>query len=436
MTGGAKRSLAYDFIGIGGSGMMPLALLYAGGGYSVTGCDRAFDRDPADERIGALRDAGIELHPESGPVPRGSRLIVSTAIEEGHPALDGGSPPLHRSEALLKYLAEKVPGSPRILVAGSSGKSTTTAMIGWILARAGLDPLLYIGGRVSELAPWGARVGTGPIVAEVDESDRTIERFSGTIGVLTSVSADHMGLNEVRELFRRFLTRCETAVLSGAAFKQLGIRGGGFVRVASVLEEAASGLRGDFNRSNEALAISAVEMFLGGSRDVIRSKLRSFPGVHRRLERVFRNDRWEILDDFAHNPEKMAAALRAVQGGDGATVVVFQPHGYGPTHRHSAAWARTFSKFLNEKRGDRVILLPIFDAGGTADRTISSEAILQDMPGGLGFCVRDRIEATESIREFVASRAGGIVLVMGARDPSLGCWARSLPGKIFRKEED
>jgi UDP-N-acetylmuramate--alanine ligase len=410
----------YHLLGIGGSGMMPLALLLAARGDRVSGADRSFDRDPSDPRIARLADAGVTLLPESAPPPEESRLVVSSAIE----GVSGVA--LHRSEALRDLLDR--PGQPRILVAGSSGKTTTTAMIAWILAQCRRDPLVYVGGGVAGLAEDGARWGMGPAVAEIDESDGSIERFTADIATVTSVSEDHKPLAEIETLFRGFLKRSRSAVVSAAAGAALGRAEDGTTRLVSPLAVPASAMPGEFNRLNEALAVAAAGM-IGISRDEAIEALKSFPGVHRRLEIIHRDADRILFDDFAHNPEKLAASLAALKSFARPTLVIFQPHGYGPTRQHAEAFGRIFSERLDA--GDRVVLLPIHDAGGTADRSITSETIARRIVGVAVTMAANREEAIEAVRPALDQPT--VIAVMGARDPSLPGFARQIKDLMQRR---
>lgn len=407
----------YHFVGVGGSGMMPLAMLLAGGA-TVTGSDRSFDRDAGDARIAPLRQAGVELRPQTAGAPSGATVVVSTAVEPDNPDLVGAAVIRHRSE-ILSDIIRSHPGRS-IMIAGSSGKTTTTAMTAWILFRCGLDPLVYDGAGIPELAPQGARRGAGPAVLEVDESDGSIARFTPDIAVVTSVTEDHKPLEEIRALFHDFIGKARAVVLSEQAANVLAV-GRGDVRIVPALAEAATPVLGDFNRINEGLAVVAAEQ-LGVARAAALEALRDFPGVDRRMQFVLRKEGRAVIDDFAHNPEKIAASLLAAKSLGRPLFVIFQPHGYGPTKFHAAAWGRAFASGLSS--ADRLRLLPIFDAGGSADRSISSALVLETA-AGIDAAVRDRAAAQAEAAAFL-SAGPATVLVLGARDPSLPQLARAI----------
>lgn len=393
-------------IGIGGTGMRPLVPHLIAAGETVTGSDRAFEAGEALPIYRDLEAAGATLFPQDGSGAReADRVVVSTAVEETVPdvvvARERGIPVLHRSEALAEVVAlARRAGRPAVGVAGTSGKTTTAGMIAWTLERLGRDPGAYLGGSV---VGWegiaSARVGEGPFVYEADESDRSIERLAADVALVTTVSEDHLPLKEVERLFDGFLSRAK-------------------VRIASPdPAEVAVSLPGAFNRRNAAFALAAL-VALGVSEEDARAALAEFPGMRSRLERIAEG----LYLDYAHNPEKIAAVLAALKETAPRLLVLFQPHGYGPAKMHRAAFAEVFGRLLGGE--DRLLYLPIYDAGGTADRTISSEDLAADLPGARAV---SRGEAAEAAREFLAG--GGTVCVMGARDATLPHFAKGIAGR-------
>ncbi|OIO34692.1 MAG: hypothetical protein AUJ18_01345 [Candidatus Hydrogenedentes bacterium CG1_02_42_14] len=411
------------FVGIGGSGMMPLALLYASAGFEVSGSDRSFDKDPSDERLSLLKQNGISVFREGQGGSVGACAVVSTAIESSHPDIAGALSIEHRSLA-LKNLLKELRSSETIMVAGSSGKTTTTAMIGWILERCGYDPLIYLGGELNGIAPLGARFGRGIAVLEIDESDGSIEKFSPDIGVLTSISEDHKPLNEIELLFSNFMSKSKKRIVSKNA-EYLLRKNGLNCETADEFAIPVSGLLGGFNRVNEALAVRTA-MCAGITEACAKNALKDFPGVARRLQILFRDSQRAVIDDFAHNPEKVAASLLALRKLEMRLMVIFQPHGYGPTKMHAKGFGKVFSEMLLDK--DRLVMLPIFDAGGTADRSVKSEMIIENVKGPDCISVKDKDEAYSKGIEFL--NAGGALVVMGARDHGLKKLALKFARKI------
>ena len=233
----------YFLVGVGGSGMMPLAMILAGRGARVAGSDRSLDAGRVPAKFDSLRTLGVELHPQDGSgVTSPDQLVVaSAAVEDGVPDMVAarrlGATVLKRPELLAELFNA---AALSIGVAGTSGKSTVTGMIGWILHATGRDPTVMNGAVMTNFAhadaPFAsALVGEGDsFVSEVDESDGSIALYRPRVAVLNNVSLDHKELDELRVLFGDFLDRAETAVvnvgdLEGAA---LADRAGRVVTVA------------------------------------------------------------------------------------------------------------------------------------------------------------------------------------------------------------
>ena len=213
----------YFFCGIGGSGMTPLALIIQSRGGHVEGSDRALDQGRNSERFDFLRARGVQLHPQDGSgIRRGSQILVtSTAVEETVPDVQSarrvGAAIMTRAKLLAQLFNHAAHG---VGVAGTSGKSTTVGMIGWILHRAGKNPTVMNGADMKNFidqdSPFAsARVGVGDIfVSEVDESDGSIALFEPEVAVVNNISLDHKSLDELRTLFRNFVAGAQTVVLN------------------------------------------------------------------------------------------------------------------------------------------------------------------------------------------------------------------------------
>jgi UDP-N-acetylmuramate--alanine ligase len=292
------------FAGIGGAGMSGYALLARAWGADVRGWDRV-----ATPYLEHLPGVEVEIAPEPSGPPAGWEAIVSTAFAH---LVDGKS----RAE----FLAELVSLREAIVVAGAHGKTTTTAMIAFCLARLGLDPAYLVGGDVPQLGG-NAGAGEGWLVVEGDESDRTIEHLRPRIAVVTNVDLDHHSTfasrAEVEGLFDQWLTVVPAVVRGDDLEPYQG-------------ELAVPGLH---NRRNAASSLALLEL-AGVERPNAERALAEFTGVARRLERRGAAGGVEVFDDYAHNPVKVAAALEALRDG-GRLVVLFQPHLFSRT-RHSA----------------------------------------------------------------------------------------------------
>src|SRR5436305_4387980 len=213
----------YFFCGVGGSGMTPLALIVQAKGGRVEGSDRALDQGRNTERFDFLRSRGVLLHPQDGSGIRraGQTLVTSAAVEETIPDVQAARRIGATVTTRAKLLAELFNAAPlSVGVAGTSGKSTTVGMIGWILHRAGKSPTVMNGAIMKNFiamdSPFAsARIGDGAaFVSEVDESDGSIALFAPRAAVVNNISLDHKSLDELRSLFRDFVAKAETVVLN------------------------------------------------------------------------------------------------------------------------------------------------------------------------------------------------------------------------------
>ena len=284
--------------------MSGYAALARAWGAEVRGWDRV--RTPYLDHLDGVE---VEISPDPPAAPEGWEPVVSTAYAG---LVDGAS----RAEFLEELLGFR----DAIVVTGAHGKTTTTAMIAFCLQRLGRDPAYLVGGEVPQLGG-NAGAGEGWLVVEGDESDRTIERLRPQIAVLTNVDLDHHSTfasrAEVEALFERWLDRLPQVVRGDELAPYEG-------------ELAVPGLH---NRRNAACALAALDL-AGIDRGQAEAALAEFTGVGRRLEQRGEAGGVEVLDDYAHNPAKVAAALEALRD-DRRLVVLFQPHLFSRT-RHLA----------------------------------------------------------------------------------------------------
>lgn len=459
---GTKR---YFFCGIGGSGMLPLALTIRAMGHVVEGSDRSLDQGRTAPKFEFLRAQGIRLHPQdgSGISDKDQILVTSTAVEDTVPDVQSahrvGARQMIRAELLAELFNA---ASHSIGVAGTSGKSTTTGMIGWILHQAGRKPTILNGAVMSNFItpdmPFASAVGgdTKLVVSEVDESDGSIALFSPRIAVLNNVAIDHKPLDELRSLFRDFVEKSKTAILnldndesaaiaaemdSGKALayslknpradlyaNDLVPAPGG---IAFHVTERASGTRwpvklpvpGRHNVENALAALTAAQAS-GVDLEQACGFLESFRGIQRRLEVAGTANGITVIDDFAHNPDKIAATLATLHEFPGRLLILFQPHGFGPLRLMKDAFIECFSDGLKE---DDILLMPepIY-FGGTVERTVTSGDIVQGVGerGREAYALPDRNACGEKLLKL--ARTGDRVLVMGARDDTLSEFAAEL----------
>ena len=422
-------------IGIGGVGMSALAQALIDAGGEVTGADRALGSGASIPALGALARQGVKIFPDdgSGVAPDVGRVVFSSAIEEDNPGLVKaralGIPQVHRAAALAACLE----GRRLVAVAGTCGKSTVTAMLAHVLAGAGFDPMAVNGAAVPGWDDGGSRVGSvrrgrGAIaVVEVDESDRSLMSFSPEMAVITNASADHFGLEETDELFNAFARRASGCVIdSRADGEPLNARTEGW---SSTFDCAGARwtvpMPGVHNAQNARNAVRAA-LALGADPTAVRVALGSFPGVERRLQRLGTLSGAAVVDDYAHNTAKLEAMWNTLANAFPRGIAVcWRPHGYGPLRKMKDALAAMFSARLRPQ--DTLLILPVYDAGGTAERTICSEDLAKDIAGsGAVECVAS-IEEAKSRLEALAPEKGAIV-TCGARDPALPALARRLAG--------
>jgi len=457
----------YFFCGIGGSGMLPLALILRAHGAAVSGSDRALDQGRTAPKFEFLRARGIALFPQDGSGVADPRAIVvaSAAIENDVPDMAAarriGAAILTRAE-LLADLFNAAPQS--IGVAGTSGKSTTTGMIGWILHEAGRDPTVMNGAVMKNFvtpdAPFAsALVGdSGLFVAEVDESDGSIARYSPHVAVVNNVSLDHKSMDELRALFADFVAKTkiavlnldndETAALAHALPKSRAItysvadsRADLF---ASNLMPAPDGIVFDLGadgaklhvrlrvpgRHNVANALAA----LGAARAVgvplerAAKALESFSGVKRRFEVVGTARGITVIDDFAHNPDKIAATLATLHDFPGRLLILFQPHGYGPLRKMKSEFIEAFARDLSG--ADALVMPEPVYFGGTTQRSVTSEDVAAGIRarGRDAQAFADRAQCGD--RLLALAKPGDRIVVMGARDDTLSSFAAELLARL------
>ena len=445
----------FHYAGLGGAGMSALAQFQVMTGGRASGSDRAFDHGEREGLRAQLERLGIDVLPQDGS-GLGSdcvALVVSTAVEDSIPdvasARAKGIPIIHRSELLAYFVAQH----RSIAVTGTSGKSTVAAMIFAILSGAGRDPSVITGADLPELEaqglPGNAFAGdTDLLVVEADESDGSLVRYAPAIGVVLNLQRDHKEMTEVAAMFATLRARAREALVVGDAENLDPFAGGairfGFGARADIRGEdvelgpASSRFRvgdgvftlpvpGAHNVAN-ALAAIATCRILGVALEEMVSPLASFRGIGRRFQTVGRAHGVEVIDDFAHNADKIAAAIRTARLRSSRVLAIYQPHGYGPTRFLRRDFVATFTREL--AADDRLWMLEVFYAGGTATRDFSAADIVAEI-GALGV----QAEFAPS-REFLAARIaqearpGDLVLMMGARDPSLSALARAILASI------
>lgn len=440
-------SRSYFLSGIGGSGMLPLAHILAGQGCRVLGSDRSRDQGRTPEKFENLEKSGFILFPQDGSGVAGvDALVVSAAIEDTVPdvkaAKDAGIPIIRRAELLAQLFNA---ADTRIAVGGTSGKTTTTGMIAFILKEAGLDPTVMCGGVMKNYGTTALTGRGGIFVTESDEGDGSISLYNPDIAVLTNISVDHKGMDELRDLFTAFVGKArhpvinadnaEAAALANAKTITYGLDAGVYTAkdvfhleegvsavVTNGMEKSAISLEvlGAHNLSNALAAIAAAGACGVKLKDAAYS-LGRFAGIKRRLEFVGEEQGITVIDDFAHNPDKIAATLSTLKQFDGRLLVIFQMHGYGPLKLMWQELADTFRTLTDEN--DRIFMPDPLYLGGTVDRSIGTKEVCAAIGPRAQWC-ESRTYAGEAA--LAMARPGDRIVVMGARDDTLSVFAQSL----------
>lgn len=457
-----SENKSYFFCGIGGSGMMPLAMIVAARGASVAGSDRSHDQGRSPDKFAWLESQGIAFYPQDGSGPKsGQILVASAAVEDSVPDVAAanalGLARMTRADlnAALFNAADKAIG-----VAGTSGKSTVTGMIGWILASAGRKPTVMNGAVMRNFAsddrPYAsALVGDAETyVSEVDESDGSIALYNPDVAVVTNISLDHKSLVELHALFGDFAAKARIAVINAddaesapllAAQNVMrfgfsdaaAIRGGDFealpdgcrftVSFAGDRHPVRLRMPGRHNAMNALAAIAAARA-VNISVDQSVAALTDFAGIARRYEVLGQANGVTVIDDFAHNPDKVAATLAAVAELPGRALLFFQPHGYGPLRQMGKELAASFAKGMRD--GDKLYVCDPVYFGGTVDRSIGSEALVADIVAGSGDAAHLTTRANCGAAILDEAKSGDRILILGARDDTLTEFGRQLLEKL------
>jgi len=449
---------SYFFCGIGGSGMLPLAMIVAAGGAAVSGSDRSRDQGRTPDKFDWIAGRGIALFPQDGSgVAAGQTLVASAAVEDSVPDVAAaralGLPRLTRADlnAALFNAADTAVG-----VGGTSGKSTVTGMIGWILERAGRRPTVMNGAVMRNFAsadtPFASALVGDPAtyVSEVDESDGSIALYRPDVAVVTNISLDHKSLDELHRLFGDFAAKARVAVINADDAESAPLLAGGnvlrfgFSDAAAVrgsdFEPLPDGCRftvhfaGDSHaarlrmpgRHNAANALAAIAAARALNIPVAQSvaALADFAGLARRYEVLGQTGGVTVIDDFAHNPDKVAATLAAVAELPGRALLFFQPHGYGPLRQMGQELAASFAGGMRDR--DRLFVCDPVYFGGTVDRSIGSEALVADIVAGGGDAVHLTTRAACGAAMLDAAKPGDRILILGARDDTLTEFGREL----------
>jgi len=452
--------------------MLPLAMILHGRGIMVSGSDRSHDQGRTPEKFAWLERQGIKIVPQDGEglTKEFEALIVSSAIEDSIPevkeAKELNIPILKRADLLARLFNG---AKRRIAVAGTSGKSTTTGMLAWILSQAGKNPTVMNGANflnfVSESTPFASALVGDPdmFVAECDESDGSIILYHPTTAILTNIALDHKPVSELVPVFRQYLSQSQRQILNLGndtiarlihpdfpdAFtfgidhpsarlwagnyspQQTGSRTEIIDRKTGEKGSLTLQVSGRHNLENALAAISAASLE-GVPLETSLAALQNFKGVGRRLENIGIYNNISIIDDFAHNPDKVRATLSTLAEHNGRLLVMFQMHGFGPLRLMKDELRDAFLSGL--KAGDRLYMPEVLYLGGTVDRSYTARDFINEInerggeKGITGEWFETRSEILPSLLD--TAKSGDRIIVMGARDDTLATFAHDILEKL------
>jgi UDP-N-acetylmuramate--alanine ligase len=443
----------YFFIGIAGSGMSAIAQYLKGIGKHVSGSDRYFNTGQRMPIQDQLEDLGILCFQQDGSgIARNTDVVVvSTAIEDTNPeykkAQKSGIPVIKRSE-LLSAISET---KNTIAIGGTAGKSTTAAMIFHILQDNGYSPSLITGAGLialqSQGLPGNAWVGNGEwLVIEADESDGSIVQYNPHTGVLLNIQHDHKEQNELIRLFETFKKNTQTTFIVNRDQEETRILSQNKAHDFSIHED--SGFKGEsfsqkgyhivfklqdilFNipvigkhNMQNALAAVAACHSIGVPIKEAAGSLVSYKGIYRRAQLIGEKRGVVVIDDFAHNPSEVEAAIKACQEIGNKVFAWFQPHGFGPLKFMHQELSYKVAQTL--RQNDIFFISDVYYAGGTVSQSIHPDvvqkSIIDQGKQAIYLPFRERLYDYVHIH----SSPGDVVLLMGARDPSLSQFAEDI----------
>jgi UDP-N-acetylmuramate--alanine ligase len=443
------------FIGVAGTGMSAIAQYLAGIGKHLSGSDRYFVDGEVNDTKDKLEIEGIKCFVQNGDgIDQNTQLVVvSTAIEDSVYEVQKAkelSIPIIKRSALLALIANS---KRTIAVGGTSGKSTTSAMLYDIMDYAGFNPSVISGAGLVSIIKKGkignAIVGSGDwLIIEADESDGSIVGYTPEIGLLLNIDKDHQEIDELISIFSTFKKNTKSLFIvnqnnklaaslsaevandfssdsnSGAGFTSSDFSQNGMTIQFSINDIPFSlNTIGKHNMEN-ALAAVAVAVQLGISLETCSKGIAQYEGIHRRHQLLGKKNGVYVIDDYGHNPVKCAASIDACQQIAPKVIAWFQPHGYGPTRFLKNDFIHEFIQVLRPE--DEIWMSEIFYAGGSAVKDISANDLIVEIKnaGKQAFFVENRNEFLEKVRPHLTNDC--VLLLMGARDPSLETFSKSI----------
>ena len=456
--------MRYLLSGVGGIGLSALAWALKTAGHDVIGTDRSYDQGLFSAKFDSIKKMGVEMAPQDGQAIANGQIdcvVASAAVEVEIPdiaaALEHNVPVIRRAELLAELLNNK---AQSVAIAGTSGKSTVTTLVAFLARETGLDPTVINGAVMPDFdaakdekcSVFGnARAANSDVfIAEACESDGSVVLYKPAISLIHNITLDHKPIDELIPLFQqladqtvqKIVYNCDDQYVSKlnipkdkaigyslnddihAAFKAknitLSAEGLQFDLIIDDSEayEVRAPMLGRHNVQN-ILAALAIVSALGSDIYMCIQALQKFSGVKSRLELIGQIDGITILDDYAHNPDKIDAAMSCVANHAGRVLAYYQPHGFAPTRLMKDGYIESFTKNLRAQ--DKLFLQEIYYAGGTVAKDISSEDIAEGIrsAGALGSV--NVFENRQKLIDAMVAEAdeGDYILIMGARDDSI-----------------
>lgn len=455
--------MKYLLSGVGGIGLSALAWSLQKQGHKVYGSDRSYDQGLFPEKYKAIENMGVELVPQDGQLIAQGEIdvvVASAAVEPKIPdiaaALNNNTPVIKRAELLAELLNAQ---DKSVAIAGTSGKSTVTALVGYLAMACNLDPTIINGAVMPNFnaaddpqsSVFGnARTGDSNVfIAEACESDGSVVLYKPYISLVHNITLDHHPIDKLKPLFQQLIDHTQHVVVYNAddqnvmsldlkrAKDSIGYSlnddpharflakniilnkdGAQFdLIVGSDAYEVHSPMLGRHNVQNLLAAFAILESLGADIYDCIKV-LPKFSGVKSRLEPVGKIDGITIIDDYAHNPDKIDAALSCITQHAGRVLAYYQPHGFAPTKLMKNGYIESFSKNLRSQ--DRLYLQEIYYAGGTTTKDISSAEIIDALRPRTQAVVKSYEQRDVLISDILKeAEEGDYILIMGARDDSI-----------------
>ncbi len=454
----SNKFLKIFFSGIGGSGMSAIAGFMADRGHKITGSDRAFDKNPNHPVYQLLKSKGIHIVPHDGNSINSSFdfTVFSVAVEHDQPeflkAGSSGIPIKTRPE----YLAEIALNFKTIAVAGTSGKSTASGMLAFLMRRLRLNPNFIGGGRVkqfkTETNPGNYLTGNSDLlIIEACESDGTIINYLPEHTIILNLDLDHHSIDKTAMMFETLTKNTADKIVVNADDDNLtdidikdtitfSIDNPSNYKADSIVYKPFStdfllketkfslSIPGKYNLYN-ALSCIAMLSEIGIPLKDIAGILHEFKGVDRRFDIHLNNGKKLVIDDYAHNPHKIASLMQAAKKIANKICYIFQPHGFAPIKMMKNEYIAAFSENLRDS--DCLILLPIFYAGGSVSKDISSHDLADGIQNRGKFV--EVVEDRNAILKRLNDQINGYnnYVIFGARDETLSDFAKQIADRLI-----